>query len=274
MKDVRQAQDLIGSDVYDRDGGKVGRIGNVYMDDDTRQPEWVTVRTGMFGTKESFVPLSRASATDSGINVDVTRDQVKDAPRIEAEQGHLSEQEGQELYSYYQIQPTSTGRHASGEEATSQQEGGRHERAETTGQRRSSQQSGTSAEPESMTRSEEHLRVGKENVESGRVRLRKYVTTEQESVTVPVSHEEVRVEREPISESEQQRMSGGEIGESEDEVVLHAEQPVVGKESVPVERAKLNTEEVTEEQTVSDEVQREQFDVDEQNAQRRREQGS
>ncbi|RCW43656.1 uncharacterized protein (TIGR02271 family) [Halopolyspora algeriensis] len=264
MKDVRNAQDLIGSDVYSPDGSKVGRIGNVYLDDDTRQPEWVTVKTGMFGTKESFVPLAGATATDSGVNVEVSKDQVSQAPRIEAEQGHLSEQEGRELYEYYHMQPGAAGGQQRGEEMSTR-------RTETAGQETETR----STEPQSMTRSEEHLRVGKQNVESGRVRLRKYVTTEQESVTVPVSREEVRVEREPINESEQQRMSSdAEIGEQEQEVVLHSEQPVVGKESVPVERVKLDKDEVTEEQTVSDEVQREQFDVDDEGGRHRRDRGS
>src|SRR5947208_5149598 len=103
MKDVKRAQDLIGSDVYDREGDKIGRVGNVYVDDATHQPEWVTVRTGLFGTKESFVPLEGACASEDGISVGVSRDKVKDSPRVDTEHGHLSDQEGQSLYSYYGI---------------------------------------------------------------------------------------------------------------------------------------------------------------------------
>jgi uncharacterized protein (TIGR02271 family) len=114
-----------------------------------------------------------------------------------------------------------------------------------------------------MTRSEEQLRVGTQQVEAGRARLRKYVVTENVTQTVPVSHEEVRVEREPITDANRgASYDGPAISEEEHEVVLHAEQPVVEKEAVPVERVKLDTETVREEQTVSDEVRKEQIETD------------
>ena len=114
-----------------------------------------------------------------------------------------------------------------------------------------------------MTRSEEQLRVGTQRVEAGRARLRKYVVEEQVSTTVPVSHEEVRIEREPITDANVGNATEGPaISEEEHEVVLHEEVPVVQKEAVPVERVRLNTETVTEQQTVSEEVRKEQIDTD------------
>jgi uncharacterized protein (TIGR02271 family) len=81
-----------------------------------------------------------------------------------------------------------------------------------------------------MTRWEERLRVGTEQAEAGRVRLRKYVVTENVTQTVPVSHEEVRLEREPITDASRgQAMTGADITEEEHEVTLHAERPVVAK---------------------------------------------
>ena len=114
-----------------------------------------------------------------------------------------------------------------------------------------------------MTRSEEHLRVGTEKVEAGRARLRKYVVTEQQSVQVPVSREEVRVEREPITDANRgDALSGADITEEEHEVVLHDERPVVTTEAVPVERVRLGTETVTEQETVTGEVRKEQIELD------------
>src|SRR5947208_1570344 len=81
-----------------------------------------------------------------------------------------------------------------------------------------------------MTRSEEQLHVGTENVETGRARLRKYVVTENVTTTVPVSHEEVRVEREPITGANRDAaMSGEPISEDAQEVTLRAERPVGAK---------------------------------------------
>src|SRR3712207_4702968 len=91
---------VIGRDVYDDSGSKIGSASEVYLDDQTGQPEWVTVKTGLFGTKESFVPIRDADLTDDGVRVRVSRDKVKGAPQIDTD-GHLSPQEEEELYRYY-----------------------------------------------------------------------------------------------------------------------------------------------------------------------------
>jgi uncharacterized protein (TIGR02271 family) len=116
---------------------------------------------------------------------------------------------------------------------------------------------------DAMTRSEERLNVGTQSRESGRARLRKYVVTENVQQTVPVSHEEVRVEREPITDANVgAATSGPTISDEEHEVVLHEERPVVEKEAVPVERVRLDTETVTDQATVNEEVRKEQIDTD------------
>ena len=102
-----------------------------------------------------------------------------------------------------------------------------------------------------MTVSEERLDVGTERREAGRARLRKYVVTENVTQTVPVQREEVRVEREPITDTNRDdALSGPGISEDEHEVVLHEERPVVDKDTVPVERVRLDTETVTDQVTV------------------------
>ncbi len=113
---------------------------------------------------------------------------------------------------------------------------------------------------EAMTRSEERLHVGTEKQEVGRARLRKHIVTEQKTVTVPVQREEVRIEREPITdENRGQAMSGGDLTEEEHEVILHEERPVVQKETVPVERVKLATEATTDHVEVNEEARKEQI---------------
>ena len=112
-----------------------------------------------------------------------------------------------------------------------------------------------------MTRSEERLRVGTQQVESGRARLRKYIVTEDVTQTVPLRHEEVRLEREPITDANVgDALSGGEITEEEHEITLHAERPVVAKETVPVERVRLGTQTVTEDHVVTETLRKEQID--------------
>jgi uncharacterized protein (TIGR02271 family) len=114
-----------------------------------------------------------------------------------------------------------------------------------------------------MTRSEEELRVGTRQRERGRVRLRKYVVTEQVTKTVPVQREELRLEREPITdENVGQATDGPEIFEEEHEVVLHEEEPVVEKRTVPKERVRLGKDTVSDEREVSGEVRREQIETE------------
>ena len=126
---------------------------------------------------------------------------------------------------------------------------------------------------DAMTRSEEQLRVGTERVSAGKARLRKHIVTENQQVTVPVSHEEVRLEREPITEANRgQAHSGRDLSDEEHEVQLTEERVVVNKETVPVERVRLGTETVTEDERVSEDVRREEIDYDESGVDRKRRQ--
>src|SRR4051794_14837790 len=107
------------------------------------------------------------------------------------------------------------------------------------------------------------LRVGTSQRETGRARLRKYVVTENVQQRAPVEREEVRVQREPITDANvDEAMRGPDISEAEHEVTLHAEEPVVEKRTVPKERVRLDKENVTDEETVSEEVRKERIEGD------------
>lgn len=104
MIDQGSVPSLMGSTVRDSSGDKIGKVGQVYLDDTTGLPEWVTVKTGLFGTRESFVPLAAARVEGDELIVDVPKDRVSDAPQID-EDGHLSEEQEHELYRYYGVDP-------------------------------------------------------------------------------------------------------------------------------------------------------------------------
>jgi len=251
----QQISNVIGSTAVGADG-KLGTIGEVYLDDETGRPEWATVRTGMFGTKESFVPLADADLSGSDLRLPYDKDKVKHAPHVDTD-GHLSPAEEAELYRYYGL---GSGTDASFTETTTTTGTAGYE---TTGNGTVGHDTSGPTTDDAMTRSEEHLNVGTQRVEAGRARLRKYVVTENVTQTVPVSHEEVVLEREPITDGNVgNALDGPAISEEEHEVVLHAERPVVAKEAVPVERVRLDTETVTEQQTVSDTVRKEQIELD------------
>ena len=205
MPDIDTVRGWQGRTMVDRDGDRIGSIQDIYADDQSGAPEWALVKTGLFGTKSSFVPIAQASQRDDDVQVPYDKQLVKDAPRIEADQ-HLSEAEEQQLWRHYGLD------YGAG-------------------------QAGTAAQHQP--------------------------DTEEVTQTVPVRREEVRVEREPVSDADlDAATSGPELTESEHEVVLHEERPVVDKQVVPRERVRLDTDTVTEERQVGEEVRKEQIEVD------------
>lgn len=258
-----------GGTVYTTQRDKIGRIGQIYLDNQTGEPKWVTVSTGLFGTSESFVPLAEAIVDGDDIVVGYDKDTVKDAPRIDPD-GDLSPEEEQQLYSYYEIEhghygyqdtPDTVTGYATGTSDAGIAGPGITDGGVSSGPQDQGRSVGGT--DDAMTRSEEHLNVGTRTEEAGRARLRKYVVTENVTQTVPVSHEEVRLEREPITDANRdEALQGPAITEDEHEVTLHQERPVVEKEAVPVERVRVGTETVTDEATVSEDVRREEVDLD------------
>ncbi|MTD17141.1 DUF2382 domain-containing protein [Nakamurella sp. YIM 132087] len=242
-----QAQQLIdGGTVVGSDGENIGRIGQVYLDNETGDVSWVTVKTGWFGASESFVPTDSATVSGDTVTVPYDKATIKDAPHSDGAGDALTPQQEADLYSYYGLS------------------GGGYTGTATAGTGTGTGTAATTEAPTApggtddyLTRSEEQLRVGTTQREAGKARLRKYVVTEQQSVTVPVSHEEVRVVREPLSAGDEL----GTIGEDAVEVTLHEDQVVVNKDVVGVERVRLDTETVTEQQEVSETVRKEQIEV-------------
>ncbi len=162
---------------------------------------------------------------------------MKDAPHAEPD-GHLSPDEEAALYRHYGLtygeEQTDTGHDTSGPNT---------DRA--------------------MTRSEEELWLGTTTREKGKARLRKWVETEQATQNVPVSREQVRVEREPITEANVDKaMDGPAISEEEHEVTVFEDEVVASKQAVPKERVRLDKEVVTDEQTVSQDLRKERIEVE------------
>ncbi|GGK83712.1 DUF2382 domain-containing protein [Ornithinimicrobium pekingense] len=247
-------EELYTAEVVDRDGSTLGSVGQVYLDDDTGQPAWVTVKTGFFGTSESFVPLDDAEYADGRVRVPYEKSYVKDAPNMESD-AHLSEAEQDELYRYYKVGSSGA---TDGEPL-----GGRVDTAGVTGaggddRDRDRGDVERRGDDERMTLLEEQVRVGTEKVQTGRVRLRKHVVTEQETVTVPVQREEYEIVREPVHGD---TPTTDDLGEDEVEVAVHEERPVVGKDVVATEEVGIDRRTVTAERDVTTNVAREEVDV-------------
>ncbi|RZU33852.1 DUF2382 domain-containing protein [Blastococcus saxobsidens] len=290
MLSQREVTAAIGTTAYGDSGDKLGTVEHFFLDDRTGEPTWVAVSTGLFGTRHSIVPAGEATWADGQLRLPVSADAVKNAPAVKGD--HLDPGEEAELRRHYGlaggVTPVPTGdQRTTGTDpadavtrtlpatGSGSGSGSGSVAVPVTPPVPASDTTARHAAPEStdgaMTRSEERLAVRTERVPDRRVRVVKHVVTDEVQVTVPIRREEIRIEEIPLD------AEGGVHGESlagdastagvlPEEIVLHAERPVVTVEVVPVERVRLRTELVQEQETVSGQVRREQVVVDEDRA--------
>jgi len=251
---IEQLSQARGLPVYDSAGDKIGQVEEIFLDEQTNRPEWVGVGTGFFGTKRVLVPVEGANLRGDALDVPYTKDQIKDSPDIDGDD--INQDTESRLYAHYGLgyseQRSDTGLPEGGGTT-----GGGGLDVGVTGPD-SPGDAAMSTDETTLTRSEEELRVGKRQVEAGRVRLRKWVETAPVATDVELTRETVRVEREPIN----QPVSGAEIGEEQVDVTLRAEEAVVDKQTVAKERIGLDKDVETERQTIQDEVRREQVEIE------------
>ena len=273
MANNMSIEDLQRSTVIDQDGDKVGKVGQVYLDDATGQPNWVTVNTGLFGGGETFIPLDKATQDGDDLRVPYTKAFIKDAPNLDAD-SHVDESQEDELYRYYglqgggdQVRDGRDGR-VDGRDAAAAGAAG----TANTGDRRDDLRDGDARhrddvaaagaargdDANSVVRHEEEVNVGTERVQTGRARLRKHIVHDTETVTVPVEREEVEIVREPIADGEQ----GGRLSDEDVEVTLSEERPVVEKDVVAKERVGLDKNVVRDQEQVQTDVAREEVDIE------------
>jgi uncharacterized protein (TIGR02271 family) len=254
----QDAAKLTGRDVYGSSGDKIGTVGHIWGDP-SGAPAWASVKTGLFGAKESMVPLADANLRRGRLMVPFNKSQVRDAPRIDGSTTEpLAANEFAQLNDYYGGDFQS-GQAASGQaSARSSGAAGGYTADDVVDDRAVGDERAVA--DDIMTRSEERLTVGTERERIGVAHLRKYVVTEEQQMTVPVSHEEVRLVREPITGENWSAATQG-LSESELDVELFAERAVINKETIPVERVRMVKETVTEQQTVRGEVRREHIEA-------------
>ena len=271
MADQKFIQAVLESTAFDKNGDKVGKVGQLFVDSNSGEPTFVAVNTGLFGRNSSLVPLAGAKLNNEELHVAHTKDEISDAPNISDTDEGLEPEEEERLYKHYGLTTQDSAQTQTSDRGNAAQAGtaagttGRREETAKTSAETKKTSADTGKKPVtsddgSVIRSEEQLNVNKEKVASGRARLRKYVVEDTETVEVPVSREEVKVEREKLSPEEAKKLGNTRIGEENADVVLHEEQVNVDKETVPVEKVNLNKETVTDKEKVSEDLKKERVE--------------
>lgn len=284
MTTEKNLKDLFAATAYDKDGDKLGAVKEIFVDDETGQPAFAEVGHGLFGMSSSLVPMRGHRLSGEDLQLAFSKDRIKDAPDVGTDE-HLTREDQQRVWDHYQLSGTEdTERYRAEERATRDVDHRREaaagagagagvvgnrpghvaddrERVADRDRADVADRTRTRTEGDSMVRSEERLNVDKENVETGQVRLRKHVVKDTETVEVPVTREEVRVEREPISREEAANVDS-KLGDDEASVTLHEERVNVSKESVPVEKVNLGKETVRDTETHTEELRKEQIEAD------------
>jgi uncharacterized protein (TIGR02271 family) len=273
-----------GYEVYDQSGSKIGKVDDLFVDE-SDQPEYVGVKTGFLGTSSTLIPWEAVSSTDDegrAITVATDKETAKNGPAFDDDREITPEFES-EVYSHYGLS-RSSGSESSGsygsyysDDTDAGTVGPGMSMGDTeSGEFREhaltdegiNQSRGDDLEDEDelrVQRTEEELRAGTREREAGSVSVRKRVRTDRERLEVPTRHEEVSVERVPVSEG---TASEAQIGEDEVRVPVTEEEVVVEKRPVAKEEVRIRKDVVEDTEVVEEDVRREEIDVDDQSTRR------
>jgi uncharacterized protein (TIGR02271 family) len=235
-----------GFSVHDTHGAPVGSVDDVYVNANSQRPSWIVVRGRSVTNRDHLVPVAGMVVSDNSLELPFTVEQVDAAPGPDAD-GTLSAEQEQRLYEHYGIEEPEQGRPAPAPVTPSE-----------------SRPPVPSAPDDAMTRSEEELVITTVSRPAEIVRLRKQVVDDEVTITVPVRREEVRLERIPFTgdEASAARPPDAVTGEGMVEITLFEEEVEVTKRVVPRERIRLEKEIVTEDRDVTEDVRKEQIDIE------------
>src|SRR5215204_1680117 len=271
-----------GYTVYDRDGDKIGKVDDLFVDEND-QLEYIGVKMGLFGLQGTTLIPWEAVRVDEGehrIEVSADKETVKNGPAFENDEDITPDYE-ERVYSHYGLQQraqTAGSSERGGYEAYYGQETDEHsgevgpgmrmgdtETGEFRGHGREQEgvnQPGDDLEDEDelrVQRVEEELRAGTREREAGALNVRKRVRTDREQISVPTRHEEVSVERVPV---EGREASEAEIGEDEVTMPVAEEEVVTEKRPVVKEELRIRKDVVLDEEVVEEDVRKEEVEVE------------
>jgi uncharacterized protein (TIGR02271 family) len=258
-----------GYEVYDRDGEKIGKVDDLFVDEDD-QPEYIGVKTGLLGTRSTLVPMEalRVDQRRRVVEISQPKSVVKEGPAFNDDEEITPEYE-ERVRKHYGLNSRRGSAHrgaygnyyADREWARDGHREGSEPRRETTAGSTGRMRGSNLVDGDELRvqRAEEELRIGTREREAGEMRVRKRVRTDRERIRVPKRREEVRVERVPVEDRE---TAEAEIGEDEFFVPVTYEEVVVEKRPVVKEEIWVRKDEVEDEELVERDVRKEEVDID------------
>jgi uncharacterized protein (TIGR02271 family) len=275
-----------GYTVYDNAGSKIGKVDDLFLDEND-SPEYIGVKMGFLGTRSTLIPMELATTDESAGTITVASDKRdgQERPAFDDDREITPEYEN-EVRSYYGLgaatgtedrgsygdyegSGSTTGAGTTGSTEAGTVGAGMSMGDTETGEFREhdagdegvNQSRGDDLADEDelrVQRSEEELRAGTREREAGSMRVRKRVRTDRERIEVPTKHEEVSVERVPVSGE----ATEAQIGEDEVSVPVTEEEVIVDKRAVAKEEVRLRKDVVEGTEVVEEDVRREEIDVE------------
>ena len=245
------AHRFAGYTVYDQDYEKIGNVDDLFLDE-SDQPEYLGVKMGFLGTRTTLIPFQIARVNDARqvIKVAADKERLKNGPTFDDDR-EITPAFENEVYSYYGLQRASTT-----EESPTYRAYYPEQSIQTRGVANPTDMS--NEDEVRVQRTEEELRVGTRERKAGAIRVRKRVRTDREHIEVPTRHEEISVERVPLSGE----ASEAEIGEDEVVVPVTEEEVVVHKRPVVKEEVRIRKDVVEDTEVVEEDVRREEVEVE------------
>lgn len=235
---------LFGFEVVGNDGNSIGKVDNIWMDE-TRQPAFFGIQTGWLFGQIHVVPAHRSEVNfqKRNIRLPYSEEKVKGAPSYDPSVDLTPEQE-HEVYRYYNIE--------------SSQAEARQTRARETEARRPRAERGT--DEQTVQLNEEQVEVGKRDVGTGGVRLRKVIRTERVNEPVELKHEDIEIERVPADQA--RKGPPADLQEEEIYIPLRQEEAVVHKETKPTEQVHVSKKTKTEKKDISETRRKEDLEIE------------
>ena len=242
-------------EVYDPIGQKIGKVDDLFVNE-ADEPEYIGVKTGLLGTKSTLIPwqIAEVREAEGRIIVAADKNHVKHAPAFDDDEEITPELEAR-VWEYFSLERTT---------ATSERTAAYGDYYYGRGHEPTVGTTAADTDDLRVRRTEEELRVGTREREAGAVKVRKRVRTDRERMEVPTRREEVIVDRVPV----EGEVSETEIGDEEIRVPVTEEEVVVEKRPVVKEEVRVRKEVVEDAEVVEEDVRREEIEVDEEGTRR------